>query len=467
MPKPLKVLIIEDEPDFYSDCLFGWDKSFINTSGFQSLEDVQIQFKEQFSSWKPDLVILDLVLILGQQSDESIQVLRYILNSVESTPVLIVTKKYNPFTRSRVLDLGCIDLIDKNDLLNNKTELDNICGFIARQYTKYSWPFRYLENCKIGITDDNFNTGERIIGDQKYHFYTRKSFQIMVGALLMDTRICPAYFFPNLRQLRFSNDGVDRLIQLAEAEEKLNFTDLKNILRERIKYHYKQDRDRILEISITEISNTHSEKREANPKEFQFLKLEEMVKHCIFSGKPPQDVSGLKEQFLDIYSNSPDILSGFHRFFFRAFIKKSVTGTNGIKTNYWYENHFLKSLFLASLPAIVSGLLAWIFALQVSYIFSLSAVVFGITAFILIKNDPKNKYFRTGVWIIGIIGIINFLPNLDTAFEISKDKSNTPWRFFFKLGIQDTWYVSILLLILSILLFVIQYRVDTTSNSSK
>lgn len=320
MEEPLKVLIIEDEPDFYRDCLWGWDKEFIYPSYLKEFENVQYEIISRISSVQPALIILDLVLFPGQRPDESIQILRHILSLIDTIPVLVVSKKYNPATRERVLDLGGIDLIDKGHLLNYKERLDKICMLILIFFKKNNQAFSFLENCKIGITDSVLNTGERIVEQQKYYFYTKGSFKNILSMLLQDSGICPAYFFPNVKDVTLSNEVIEHLIELASEEERLLFSDLKRILRESLKKLYLLDSERSLEVSIPHMPDGFVTVRKASPIEAMLVKLDKMMEKSIALGKPPQDIPGMKEEFLEIYHQYPEILTEEHKNFFRAFL---------------------------------------------------------------------------------------------------------------------------------------------------
>lgn len=472
MDEKLKVLIIEDELDFYHNYREHWDTTEIDTSHFKSLEVLESQLyglllpsqPDQKASTTPQLIILDLELIPGQLPEEGIQTLRYILQMVETIPVIVVSEWYNPATRGRILDLGAIDLIDKNDIINDQVNLKNVCQYLARNFVKSEAIFKYLENSWIGISEDAINTGERIVNKQKYYFCTQSEFRGLIHELLLDTKICPAYFFPNKESIALSDASIHYLIQLAQSEKKLSSKDLKNILRVNALAAYKRESSSTLILDIDEISRSQTEMLVANPEQIAFQKLNNMMQISISSRKAPELIPGLKEQFLEIYCEYPNILSEDHQKFFKIFIPKKEETDKPKSVPQWYEKHFYKSLFLAGLIAIVVCIAMKLFSQPVTNILGFSAIAFCVAAFFLIRNDPKNKYYRAGIWVIGLVGIINTLPLIDATF-IAQGESNTPWEMFIKFIIQDSLPISIGLLVVALVLFILQYFIDRNSQS--
>ena len=75
--------------------------------------------------------------------------------------------------------------------------------------------------------------------------------------------------------------------------------------------------------------------------------------------------------------------------------------------------------------------------------------MFCISFFVLLRNDPKYKFYRGGMFLISLVGVINLLP----FFEGNAKGKVQGIDFVFQLGIQDSWYISIGLFILAGFLF--------------
>lgn len=111
-----KILIIED-----SDSFGALLKSQLQKAGFDTLlvPDAMLGIK-QTGQWKPDLVLLDLMLPAGG----GVAVLRSIRQSVytKTTPVLILTGSTDMALRKQILDLGVQTILQKpyklDDLLS-------------------------------------------------------------------------------------------------------------------------------------------------------------------------------------------------------------------------------------------------------------------------------------------------------------------------------------------------------------
>ena len=79
---------------------------------------------------------------------------------------------------------------------------------------------------------------------------------------------------------------------------------------------------------------------------------------------------------------------------------------------------------------------------------------------ILLLRNPKRAYLRWAGFCVMAISGINILSQIDVAFNITDTTKETrPWDLIFKLGFGEEPMVSILLGILAIVLFVLDYRV--------
>ncbi len=87
----------------------------------------------------------------------------------------------------------------------------------------------------------------------------------------------------------------------------------------------------------------------------------------------------------------------------------------------------------------------------------------GLTSFgstILLLRNPKRAYLRWAGFCVMAISGINILSQIDVAFNITDTTEETrPWELLFKLGFGEEPIVSILLGVLAIVLFVLDYRV--------
>ena len=79
---------------------------------------------------------------------------------------------------------------------------------------------------------------------------------------------------------------------------------------------------------------------------------------------------------------------------------------------------------------------------------------------ILLMRNPKRAYLRWAGFCVMAIGGINILSQVDVAFNITDTTAKTrPWDLFFKLGFGEEPIISVILGILAVVLFVLDYRV--------
>lgn len=99
-----KVLVIEDD---MSICSFV--KAILEANGYQVIEaDTCAQGKLMFSSYVPDLIILDL----GLPDDDGTEVIRYVRERA-STAIIVLSARMSETDKVLALDLGANDYITK------------------------------------------------------------------------------------------------------------------------------------------------------------------------------------------------------------------------------------------------------------------------------------------------------------------------------------------------------------------
>lgn len=123
----------------------------------------------------------------------------------------------------------------------------------------------------------------------------------------------------------------------------------------------------------------------------------------------------------------------------------------------WHEHYWAKSAGKAMLLAIPTGIFARFIPTVMDHWGEASAVAFCLSMLFFISQDPKYKYYRTAVWLFGAASLINVLPMLDIAFQITEPNPDMPWHLVFKLGIQDNAIPSILLMVVGLATMLIQY----------
>jgi len=125
------------------------------------------------------------------------------------------------------------------------------------------------------------------------------------------------------------------------------------------------------------------------------------------------------------------------------------------------ESIYQKWWFARLLIAIVNGGILGYFAnkyMNLHFGDTWLAASSIISIFLLMRN-PKRVYLRSATYCILAIGGINILSQIDIAFNVTNSTEQTnPWDFFFKLGFGETPIVTIILGILAILLFVLDYK---------
>lgn len=91
--------------------------------------------------------------------------------------------------------------------------------------------------------------------------------------------------------------------------------------------------------------------------------------------------------------------------------------------------------------------------IQFEYILESSVVCFCLSTLFFINRDPKYTFYRGGMWVITMLGIVNTLPFLESQFKLVHTYQNGNLDFIFKLGIQDNWVISVGLLVVALYLF--------------
>jgi len=130
------------------------------------------------------------------------------------------------------------------------------------------------------------------------------------------------------------------------------------------------------------------------------------------------------------------------------------------KVKKWYEFHWVISAGKALLLAIPITLSLYvtnqILNLQFNYIWAVGPIVLCLASLLFINRDPKYKYYRRAMFIVGLIGIVNILPALNTQFKWTDKTEAGNFDFIFRLGIQDNWLVTVVLFIIVLVLLYMQ-----------
>jgi DNA-binding response OmpR family regulator len=109
-----KILVIEDSPSIVALLV-----SQLQQAGFETIgaPDAMLGIKECVR-WRPDLVVLDLMLPAGG----GVAVLRSMKQSIylRTTPVIVLTGSQDPHVQKQILEFGIKDFIQKP---HNKEEL--------------------------------------------------------------------------------------------------------------------------------------------------------------------------------------------------------------------------------------------------------------------------------------------------------------------------------------------------------
>jgi len=86
------------------------------------------------------------------------------------------------------------------------------------------------------------------------------------------------------------------------------------------------------------------------------------------------------------------------------------------------------------------------------------AITSVVSAFLLMRN-PNRVYLRWAAVCISLIGSANILSQIDTFFNITNTTNEErPWEFFFKLGFGDEPIVTVVLGVIAIVLFVLDFK---------
>ncbi len=123
----------------------------------------------------------------------------------------------------------------------------------------------------------------------------------------------------------------------------------------------------------------------------------------------------------------------------------------------WYDQHWIKSIGKSFLLSSAFGILLYILnisnLIHFSRIWEMSIVVFCIGAIYFINRDPKYTFYRGGLYIVTLLGVINVLPFLAGQFKWAHSNPYGNFDFIFKIGVQDNWLVSLGLLTIALYLF--------------
>lgn len=78
---------------------------------------------------------------------------------------------------------------------------------------------------------------------------------------------------------------------------------------------------------------------------------------------------------------------------------------------------------------------------------------FSIIAIVLLLRNPNRRYFRVGYAALGMLGIVNILPQFDILINSRTEAAEGAREWFFQLGIQDAPWISVALVVLAGYLF--------------
>ncbi len=82
----------------------------------------------------------------------------------------------------------------------------------------------------------------------------------------------------------------------------------------------------------------------------------------------------------------------------------------------------------------------------------------SLASALLLLHNPKRVYLRWAGFCVMAIASINILSQIDIAFKITNSETSSPWDLFFKLGFGEEPIISVILGILAVVLFVLDYR---------
>jgi len=141
------------------------------------------------------------------------------------------------------------------------------------------------------------------------------------------------------------------------------------------------------------------------------------------------------------------------------FTQNNGENTKGETTPPWYKSHWIKSFGKGLLLAIPTWLIVDYINgrfpdYQLDFAKEVAAIVFCIASLFFINRDPKYRASRLAMTLVGLIGVVNILPILKTKVEwLQKPTEEGTFNFFFELGIDDNWYISVILGVLALFLF--------------
>lgn len=451
-----RVLIIEDEPDFYRN-YFGastWDKIVIDTSSDFYFYEIKNKIKNETSLL--DIIILDLVLLKKRENlpHECLSFLQELVEEL-SLPILVISQYYGDDTRGRVLELSGVDLLSKSSLPSPESRgLEKISYNIISTYQKEQvHRFNLSDDCLIKVTDNIDFVGKS--SEENEVLYTKGGFIDLIDQLILSPKITPCYYTIQ-KKINTSTD-ITHILSPEDRHNGIKFSRLKKGLRERVRDAYLKESNEI-NVDITYLSSRNI--IELSPEQQAEKHLNEIMSKVIenqsFYILSIADIKCVK----DIFENFPALSASEKYINLKRHVNKThyeiIPKSPPVKTT-WHEHHWAKSAGKAMLLAIPTGIFARFIPRVMDHWGEASAVAFCLSMLFFISQDPKYKYYRAAMWLFGAAGLINVLPMLDIAFQITEPNPDMPWHLVFKLGIQDNAIPSILLMVVGLAIMLIQY----------
>lgn len=242
-----RILIIEDEPAFYRNYFEDSTKIFVDTSKYSSFSQIKDRINNE--TLLPDIIILDLVVLKGNEEDLYGQFIAFLKKLLEkSLPIIVISQYYNNDTRGLVLELGGVDLLSKSDLPSPESKvLDEILAtIISKHQKKQATQYELSDNCLIKVVDSRKPRKGRPKKDIK--IYTKGEFRDFIYELIKSPKITPCYYFIH-KKINFFT-GVDEILSKEDMLNGIKFSRLKKGLRERVRGAYlNEPREMILDLS--------------------------------------------------------------------------------------------------------------------------------------------------------------------------------------------------------------------------
>lgn len=84
----------------------------------------------------------------------------------------------------------------------------------------------------------------------------------------------------------------------------------------------------------------------------------------------------------------------------------------------------------------------------------------SILALYLLSRNPKRRFHRAAYYVLGLLGVVNFLPQLDFLFKSEEQSTSGAEEWYLKLGIEDEPLISVTLIVLAAFLFYLDSKRD-------